>query len=64
MEDTSPANHASLGDRALAQLVDGLIVIGLFFLFGMFLAGRFGGNPAMAVAASTPGTARRASRTL
>jgi uncharacterized RDD family membrane protein YckC len=35
--------HASLGDRALGQLVDGLIVLGLFFFFGMLLAGRFGG---------------------
>ncbi len=38
-----PAACASLGDRALGQLVDGLIVLGLFFLFGMWLGGRFGG---------------------
>lgn len=38
-----PAACASLGDRALGQLVDGLIAVGLFFLVGMLLAGRFGG---------------------
>jgi uncharacterized RDD family membrane protein YckC len=35
---------ASLGDRLLAQAVDGLIALGLFFLLGMLLAGRFGGT--------------------
>ncbi|MGH7767305.1 MAG: RDD family protein [Candidatus Binatia bacterium] len=35
---------ASLGDRLLGQAVDGLIALGLFFLFGMLLAGRFGGT--------------------
>lgn len=34
---------ASLGDRALGQLVDGLIVLGLFFFLGMLVAARFGG---------------------
>ncbi|HXG05361.1 MAG TPA: RDD family protein, partial [Candidatus Binatia bacterium] len=38
-----PAACASLGNRALGQLVDGLIAVGLFFLVGMWLAGRFGG---------------------
>ena len=37
---------ASLGDRALGQLVDGLIAVGVFFLFGMLLSGRFGGMTA------------------
>lgn len=40
------SKYASLGDRALGQLVDGLIAIGVFFLFGMFLSGRFGGMTA------------------
>lgn len=34
---------ASLGDRLLGQAVDGLIALGLFFLLGTLLAGRFGG---------------------
>jgi uncharacterized RDD family membrane protein YckC len=34
---------ASLGDRLLAQLVDGLVGFGLFFFAGMTLAPRFGG---------------------
>ncbi len=34
---------ASLGDRLLAQLVDGLVGLGLFFFVGMTLAPRFGG---------------------
>jgi uncharacterized RDD family membrane protein YckC len=34
---------ASLGDRLLAQAVDGLMAMGIFFLVGMSLAGRFGG---------------------
>ncbi len=38
--------RASLGDRALGQLVDGLIVLGLFFFVGMLLADRFGGMTA------------------
>jgi uncharacterized RDD family membrane protein YckC len=38
--------YASLGDRALGQLVDGLIALGLFFLVGMLLSGRFGGRTA------------------
>lgn len=37
---------ASLGDRLLAQAVDGLIALGIFFLLGMALAGRFGGMTA------------------
>ncbi len=45
-EEMTGPNYASLGDRALGQLVDGLIVLGLFFLFGIFLAGRFGGMTA------------------
>jgi uncharacterized RDD family membrane protein YckC len=32
-----------LGDRLLGQAVDGLVALGLFFLLGMLLAGRFGG---------------------
>jgi uncharacterized RDD family membrane protein YckC len=35
---------ASLGDRALGQLVDGLLAVGVFFLVGMLLSGRFGGG--------------------
>jgi uncharacterized RDD family membrane protein YckC len=35
---------ASLGDRLLGQAVDGAIALGLFFLLGMLLAGRFGGT--------------------
>jgi uncharacterized RDD family membrane protein YckC len=38
--------YASLGDRALGQLVDGLIALGVFFLVGMLLSGRFGGGTA------------------
>jgi uncharacterized RDD family membrane protein YckC len=34
---------ASLGDRALGQLVDGLVGVGVFFLVGMLLSDRFGG---------------------
>jgi uncharacterized RDD family membrane protein YckC len=37
---------ASLGDRLVAQLVDGLIAVGLFFFVGMLLAPRFGGATA------------------
>jgi len=36
-------NLASLGDRLLAQAVDGLLALGIFFSLGMALAGRFGG---------------------
>lgn len=36
-------NYASLADRLLAQAVDGLIALGIFFSLGMALAGRFGG---------------------
>ena len=36
-------NLASLGDRLLAQVVDGLLALGIFFSLGMALAGRFGG---------------------
>jgi len=34
---------ASLGDRLLAQAVDGLIAVGIFVLLGLTLAGKFGG---------------------
>lgn len=40
----SHAPPASLGDRLLGQAVDGLIALGLFFLLGTLLAGRFGGT--------------------
>lgn len=36
-------DFASLGDRLLAQAVDGLLALGIFFSLGMALAGRFGG---------------------
>lgn len=35
--------YASLGDRLIAQLVDGLVALGVFFVVGMTLAPRFGG---------------------
>ncbi len=34
---------ATIGDRLVAQLADGLIALGLFFFIGMTLAPRFGG---------------------
>ena len=34
---------ASLGDRLLAQVVDGLVALGIFVLLGLTLAGKFGG---------------------
>lgn len=34
---------ATIGDRLVAQLVDGLVAFGLFFFVGMVLAPRFGG---------------------
>lgn len=34
---------ASLGDRLLAQAVDGLVALGIFVLLGLTLAGKFGG---------------------
>ena len=36
-------NYASLGDRLLAQAVDGLVAVGIFVLLGLTLAGKFGG---------------------
>lgn len=36
------ASFASLGDRALAQVVDGLIGVALFYFVGMALGSRFG----------------------
>ncbi|MBM3470049.1 MAG: RDD family protein [Armatimonadetes bacterium] len=45
-ESPGPASEpspASLGDRLLAQLVDGLVAFGLFFFVGMTVAPRFGG---------------------
>ena len=36
-------NFASLGDRLLAQAVDGLVGLGIFVLLGLTLAGKFGG---------------------
>jgi len=44
--ETKPAIEpvfASIGDRLVAQLVDGLVAFGLFFFVGMTLAPRFGG---------------------
>ena len=41
-----PPIYASIGDRLLAQLVDGLIAFGLFFFLGMTLAPKFGGATA------------------
>lgn len=41
-EQTEPV-FASIGDRLVAQLVDGLVAFGLFFFVGMTLAPRFGG---------------------
>lgn len=35
---------ASLGKRALAQIIDGLVAFGVFFLAGMQIAPRFGGR--------------------
>jgi uncharacterized RDD family membrane protein YckC len=34
---------ASLGDRLLAQVVDGLVALGIFVFLGLTLAGKFGG---------------------
>ncbi len=42
-EKPSPPIYASIGDRLIAQLVDGLIAFGLFFFTGMTLAPKFGG---------------------
>ena len=36
-------NYASLGDRLLAQAVDGLVAVEIFVLLGLTLAGKFGG---------------------
>jgi uncharacterized RDD family membrane protein YckC len=36
-------NFATLGDRLLAQAVDGLVGVGIFVLLGLTLASRFGG---------------------
>ena len=36
-------NYASLGDRLLAQAVDGLVTVEIFVLLGLTLAGKFGG---------------------
>lgn len=38
-----PTPFATIGDRLLAQLVDGLVAFGVFFFVGMALAPRFGG---------------------
>jgi uncharacterized RDD family membrane protein YckC len=36
-------NFASLGDRLLAQAVDGLVAVGIFVFLGLTLASKFGG---------------------
>ena len=43
LPEPADRQYASLGDRALAQLVDWLLAFGLFLLLGMLLARRFGG---------------------
>lgn len=42
LRNVTASTFATLGDRVLAQVVDGLIGLGLFFLIGVMLAGRFG----------------------
>jgi uncharacterized RDD family membrane protein YckC len=44
--EATAASYASLGDRALAQLVDGLVAFGVYFFFGTTLAPRLGGATA------------------
>jgi uncharacterized RDD family membrane protein YckC len=44
LDAQAPTNFASLGDRLLAQAVDGLIAVGIFVLLGLALAGKFGGQ--------------------
>ncbi len=39
----SQPTYASIGDRLIAQVVDGLVAFGLFFFVGNILAPRFGG---------------------
>ena len=41
--EASASPPASLGDRALAQLVDALVGFGVFFLVGRLIGARFGG---------------------
>ena len=38
--------YASIADRFLAQMVDGLVAFGVFFFTGMMLAPRLGGATA------------------
>lgn len=41
--DAAASPYASLGDRLIAQVVDGLVAFAVFFVVGMTLAPRFGG---------------------